>query len=193
MIPQIYLFSKFNIENPKSRRFIFLLFQINWSIRFTSLLFDVIRPSHSWDMAIWKKNDLEIQVQGYGWVRRSRSHSGPNNLSTHTPFVPYNSSLPFMIFIVLKTFKIQGQGHGWGQSHKVGSTSHRLTSPSFHVNRPCHFWYTAFTKFDLENQGHGAVQSFKDFQSTHILFHVNRPSHSWYKAFSNLTLKISDH
>ena len=72
---------------------------------------------------IWlfeKKNDLEIQVQGYGWVRRSRSHSGPNNLSTHT-FVPNHSSLPFLIFMVFKTLKIQGQGHGWGQSSKSQS------------------------------------------------------------------------
>ena len=38
------------------------------------------------------------------------------------------------------TLKMQGQGHGWGQSesHKVGITSYRLTSLSFHVNRPSH-------------------------------------------------------
>ena len=138
-----------------------------------------------------KKMTWKIQVQGYGWVRRSRSHSGPNNLSTHTPFVPYHSSLPFLTFIALKTLKIQGQGHGWGQSSKSQNGFDFLSTHIPFV--PCHFWYTAFTKFDLENQGHGTVQSFKDFQSTHILFHVNRPSHSWYKAFSNLTLKISDH
>ena len=90
-------------------------------IRFTSILFDVIRPSHSWDMDIWKTMTWKIQVQGYGWVRRSRSHSGPNNLSTHIPFVPYHSSLPFLIFSAFKTLKIQGQDHGWVQSSKSQS------------------------------------------------------------------------
>ena len=37
------------------------------------------------------------------------------------------------------------------QSHKVGVTSYRLTSLSFHVNRHSHSWDTAFSKFDLEN------------------------------------------
>ena len=42
-------------------------------------------------------------------------------------------------------------GEGNVESHKVGVTSYRFTSPSFHVNRPFHSWDTAFSKFDLEN------------------------------------------
>ena len=42
-------------------------------------------------------------------------------------------------------------GEGKVDSHKVGITSCRLTSLSFHVNRPCHFRGTAFSKLDLEN------------------------------------------
>ena len=41
------------------------------------------------------------------------------------------------------------------ESHKVGVTSYRFTSLSFHVNRPLHSWDTAFSKFDLEIQGQG--------------------------------------
>ena len=37
------------------------------------------------------------------------------------------------------------------ESHKVGVTSYRFTSLSFHVNRPSHSWDKAFSKFDLEN------------------------------------------
>ena len=37
------------------------------------------------------------------------------------------------------------------ESHKVDVTSYRLTSLSFHVNRPSHSWDTTFSKFDLEN------------------------------------------
>ena len=37
------------------------------------------------------------------------------------------------------------------ESHKVGVTSYRLTSFSFHVNRSSHSLDTAFSKFDPEN------------------------------------------
>ena len=37
------------------------------------------------------------------------------------------------------------------ESHKVGATPYRLTSLSFHVNRPFHSWDTTFSKFDHEN------------------------------------------
>ena len=38
------------------------------------------------------------------------------------------------------------------QSHNVGLTSYRLTSLSFHVNRPSHSRDTAFSKFYLEKK-----------------------------------------
>ena len=51
------------------------------------------------------------------------------------------------------TLKIQGQGHGWGQSSKSKSlASYRPTSLWFRVNRPSHSWDTAFSKLDIENQ-----------------------------------------
>ena len=52
------------------------------------------------------------------------------------------------------TFKINGQGHGWGHSlsHNEGLTSNRLTSLLFHVNRASRSWVMTFSKFDLENQ-----------------------------------------
>ena len=43
------------------------------------------------------------------------------------------------------------------ESHKVGVTSYRLISFSFHVNHPFHSWDTAFSKFDLEIQGQGQM------------------------------------
>ena len=39
------------------------------------------------------------------------------------------------------------------QSQNGGLISYRLTFLSLHVNRPSHSWDTAFSKFDLENQG----------------------------------------
>ena len=63
------------------------------------------------------------------------------------------------------------------QSHNMGITSYRLTSFSFHVNRPSHSWDTAFSNFDLKNQGSRSWvwSQFKshwwsNILSTHILF-----------------------
>ena len=51
------------------------------------------------------------------------------------------------------TLKIQGQVMGQVnvESDNMGPTFYRLTSLSFHVNRPSHSWDTTFSKFDLEN------------------------------------------
>ena len=85
------------------------------------------------------------------------------------------------------------------ESHNVGVTSYRLASLSFHVNRPSYSWDTAFSKFDLENQGSmSCVRSqFK------VTMWVKHPidSHPFYSMsighpipelwlFQNLTLKI---
>ena len=37
------------------------------------------------------------------------------------------------------------------ENYRVGVTFYRLTSLSFHVNRPSHSWDKAFSKFDLQN------------------------------------------
>ena len=89
-------------------------------------------------------------------------------------------------------------GEATVQSHNVGLTSYQLTSLSFHVNRPSHPWHTAFSKFDLENQGSRSwvtIQSHNVGLTSHrltsLLFHVNRPSHSSVMTFfQNLTLKF---
>ena len=147
---------------------------------------------------------LKIKGQGHGWGHSSKSQCGSTIPSTHIPFVPCQSGIPFLSYDFQNlTLKIKGQGHGWGhstksqygssillthipfvpsqsalpffrysvfkiwpwksrvkvmddvtvQSHNVGLASYRLTSFSFHVNRPSHSWDTAFAKFDLENQG----------------------------------------
>ena len=74
---------------------------------------------------------------------------------THTPFIPSESNLPFLsysnfdILHWISKVKVMGEVKVW--SHNVSLTFYRLTSLSFHVNRPCHFWGTAFSKLDLEN------------------------------------------
>ena len=86
-----------------------------------------------------------------------KSQCGSNILSTHIPFVPCQSGIPFLSYNVFKIWPWKSRGKVMGdvtiQSHNVGLASYRLASLSFHVNRPSHSWDTAFSKFDLENQG----------------------------------------
>ena len=100
---------------------------------------------------------LKIKVQGHGWGHGLKSQCGSNILSTHIPFVPCESALPFLSFDFFKIWpwksKVKVMGEVTVQSHNVGLASYRLTSLSFHVNRPFHSWDTAFSIFDLENQG----------------------------------------
>ena len=79
----------------------------------------------------------------------------PTSYPTHIPFIPSESTLPFLRYSNFNILpwkskvKVMAEVKVW--SHNVGVTSYRLASLSFHVNRPSHSWYTAFSKFDLEN------------------------------------------
>ena len=85
------------------------------------------------------------------------------------------------------------------QSHKVGLTSYRLTSLSFHVNLASHCWVKTFSKFDLEILGSRSwVRS--QFKVTMWIWHPidSHPFRSMsigppipdIQHFQNLTLKI---
>ena len=93
--------------------------------------------------------------QGHGGGQSWRSQSGCNILSTHIPFVPCQLAHPFLRYSIFKIWpwksKVKVMVKVKVESHKVGVASYRLTSLSFHVNRPSHSWDTAFSKFDLEN------------------------------------------
>ena len=121
-------------------------------------------PFHS--MAIWhpiaelrrfQKLTLKIKGQGHGWGHSLKSQCGSNILSTHFPFVLCQSGIPFLSYDLFKIWpwksRVKVMGEVTVQSHNVGLTSYRLTSLSFHVNRPSNSWDTTFSKFDLENQG----------------------------------------
>ena len=109
------------------------------SHQLTSLSFHVNQPIHSRDRA-FSKSDLG----------NPRSYNGTNILSTHIPFIPFQSTIPFMMQLFHNlTFKIEGQGQGWDHSSK--SQSHKLPIDSQHPFHPSHSWDTTFSKFDLKN------------------------------------------
>ena len=118
--------------------------------RLTSFLFHVNRSSHSWDTT-FSKFDLE-NPRSISWVRvKLKSQHGSNILSTHIPFIPCQSAIPFLRYDFFKKSKVKVRVEVKVGSHKVGVTSYRLTSFSFHGNRPFHSRDTAVPKFDLEN------------------------------------------
>ena len=104
---------------------------------------------------LFQKSTLKIQGQGHGWGDSWKSQHGSNILSTHKPFIPCQSAIPFLRYDFSKIWpwksKVKVMVEIKVESHKVGVTSYWLTSLLFHVNRPCHSWDTAFSKFDLEN------------------------------------------
>ena len=92
---------------------------------------------------------LKIQGQAHGWGQSSKWQNGSNIQSSHIPFIPCHSGIPFLSYDFFKIlpWKIKGQGHGWGHISKSQCESNilRLTTLSFHVNRPSHSWDTAFS------------------------------------------------
>ena len=100
--------------------------------------------------------NLTFKIQGQS--HSSRSHDRYNTLSTHIPFIPCGSALPFLRCSYLKNWPWKSKVKVMGEvkvrsSHNVSLTSYRLTSLSYHVNLASHCWVTTFSKFDLEIQG----------------------------------------
>ena len=73
---------------------------------------------------------LKLKGQGHGWGHTSKSKWGSNILSTHIPFVPCQSSLPFLSYDFFQnlTLKFKGQGYGWGHSSKSQCGSNILST-----------------------------------------------------------------
>ena len=152
-------FSKFNLENPRSRSWVRgkLKSQHGSNILSTHIPFIPCQsaiPFLIYDFfKIWPF--LKIQGQSHGWDQSWKSQSGCYILSTHILFVPCQSALPFLRYSIFKIWpwksKVKVMGEGIVESHNMGATFYRLTSLSFHVNWTSHTWDTAFSKFDLEN------------------------------------------
>ena len=106
-------------------------------------------------LQLFQNLTLKIQGQGHGWGQSLKSQCESSILSTHILFVQCQSLIQFLSYNFFKIWpwkskvKVMGEVKVW--SHNVRLIFCRLTSFSFHVNRPSHSWDTAFPKFDLEN------------------------------------------
>ena len=122
--------------------------------------------------------NLTLKTQGRG--HSSRSQSRHNALSTHIPFVPCCSALPFLGYSYFEIWPWKSKVKVIAQGHKVGITPYTLISLSFHFDRPSHSWVTTFKKkmtLKIKGQGHGWGHSSKsqcgsNILSTHIPFAI---------------------
>ena len=123
---------------------------------------------------------LKIKGQGNGWGHSLKSQCRSNILSTHFPFAPCQSGIPFLSYDLFKIWpwksRVKVMGEVTIQSHNLGLTSYRLTSLLFHVNRASHSWVTIFQSLTLKikGEGHGwgghwKSQCGSSIVSTHIL------------------------
>ena len=162
--------------------------------RITSLSFRVNRAFNSC-VTTFSKFDL-VKGQGRGWDHTSKSQCGSNFLSTHVPFVLYQSGIQFLSYDFFEIWpwksRVKFMGEVTVQSHNVGLTSYRLTFLLFHVNRASHSWVTTFFtiwpwKSRVNVMGEVVVQSHNvgliSYPLTFLSPHVNRPSRSSDTAF----------
>ena len=94
-------------------------------------------------------------------VKCWKSQSGCNILSTHIPFVPCQSAIPFLRYSIFKIWpwksKVKVMGEVDIESHNMGLTFYRLTSLSFHVNRPPIPEIRLFQNLTLKIHGQGQM------------------------------------
>ena len=80
---------------------------------------------------LWLIQNLTLKIKGqsHGWGHSSKSQCGSNILSTHTPFVPCQSALQFLIqHFQNLTLKIKGQGQMTLVLHNYRSRQFHRTS-----------------------------------------------------------------
>ena len=116
--------------------------------RLTSLSLHVNHASHYWVMTFFHKLTLKIKGQGRGWGHSSKSQCGSNILSTHIPFVPCRSGIPFLSYDFFTIWpwksRVKVMDEANVQSHNAGLTSYRLTS----FFTPCHL-ALAFLRYSI--------------------------------------------
>ena len=128
-------FSKFDLENPRSRSW------VRWTLKVTTWVqysidshpFNSMSMGHPIpDIQLFQNLTLKIQGQGDGWGQSWKSWSGCNILSTHIPFVPCQSALPFLRYSIFKIWpwksKVKVMSEVDIESHNMGPIYYRLTS-----------------------------------------------------------------
>ena len=191
-----FTFSKFDLENPRSRSW------TRWTLKVTTWVQHSI-DSHPFrpmsiggpipEIRLFQNLTLKIQGHGHGWDQSWKTQSGCNILSTHNPFVPCQSAIPFLRYSILKFDPENPRSMSWGTwalkvttwvQHSHGSIdSHPFNTMSIGHPIP-DIWLFQNLISNIQGQGHGWGERWKsrsgcNILSTHITFvPVNWPLHS---------------
>ena len=126
----------------------------------------------------------------------------PTSYSTHIPFIPSESTLPFLRYsnfdILPWKSKVKVIGEFKIQCHNMGPTSSQFESCFFHVNPPSHSYDTDFFKISpwkskVKVIAEGHTVGITPYRLISLSFDVHEPSHSYIQLFKNLSLKIQGH
>ena len=133
------------------------------------------------EIQLFQNLTLKIQGQGHGWGQSLKTQWESNILSTHSPFVPCQSAIPFLRYDFFKFWpwksKVKVMGEG-----KVEITiwvQHSIDSHPFHsmsIGHPIpEIRLFRNLTLKIQGQGQGWGQSWKsqrgcNILSTHILF-----------------------
>ena len=145
------------------------------------------------ELQLFQNLTLKIKCQGHGWGHTSKSQCGSNIPSTHIPFVPCQSGIPFLSYDFFKFWPWQSRvkviGEVTVQSHYVGAISYHLhpfRSKSIRHSIPeLRPWVKVMGEVTLQSQNGGLIS----YRLTFLSFHVNWPSHSWDTTFSKFDLE----
>ena len=154
-------------------------------IQLTSLSFQVSRPSHSWCTAI--SIFYHENLRSRSWVRsKLKVTTWVQHFIDSHPFCSMSIGHPIPEIRLFLNF--QGQAHGWGERWKSGVTSYWVTSLSFHVNWPFHFWDTKFLNLTLKIQGEGEMTMLHNYRSGqfHITLNGINPSSGFRESLAQV-------
>ena len=174
-IPDIRLFSKFDLENPRSRSW------KRWTLKVKTWvqhsidshpvrLKSIGHPIHK--IRLFQNLTLKIQGQGHGWGESWKSQHGSNILSTHIPFIPCQSAVPFRRYDFFKIWlwksKVKVMVEVKVESHKHPIYSHPFRSMTIGraISEVQHFqnW-----TLKIQDQGHGWGGHWKSRHGSNIL------------------------
>ena len=97
--------SKFDVENSRSRSWVRSKLKVITLVQHSvdSHPFHSMSIGHpTLELWLFQNLTLKIKGQGHGWGHSSKSQCGSNILSTHIPFVPCQSALPFLRYSIFK-------------------------------------------------------------------------------------------
>ena len=203
-------FPKFDLENPRSRSWVRWNFIISRWVRLNSDPFHSMSIRHPFPV-IWLFQHLTLKVQGQR--HRSSTHGGLDILSTKIPFLPCQSTLPFLIHSFLNLYhwksKVKVVGEVQVHHNKVRPTAYQpiwfsfnwlwsrsyrganILSPHirlvpWHLTLPLlgnSFFKIWPWKSQVKVIAQGHIVGLTSFRLTSLLFHDIRSSHSWDIAF----------